>query len=164
MKEAYLQEKIREIDYKLRQQMEVAEQLNQEIQRLQTELKQHKHLIKQLKAFDTFKEDLRLELSQQNREIIRKSIEKTEQDLQKEITGTLMTTLAKHNQQQQKDLTPEISHIHKQVTEIQQKTAYSQHLLELLLDRLITERIIAQEQADILTKRAHIRAQKDLHK
>ncbi len=121
MKEAYLQEKIREIDYKLRQQMEVAEQLNQELQRLRTELKQHKHLIKQLKAFDTFKEDLRLELSQQNREILRKSIEKSEQNLQKEITGTLIATLAQHNQQQQKDLTPDLENIDKQISEIKHK-------------------------------------------
>ena len=51
MKEAYLQEKIRELNYKIKQQMDLADQLKQELQRLQQELKQHKHLIKQLKTF-----------------------------------------------------------------------------------------------------------------
>ena len=160
MKEAYLQEKIREFNYKIKQQMDLAEQLNQELQRLQLELKQHKHLIKQLKAFESFKESTIRDIKHETQKTLKTTLDKTQKDLQKELHATLTTYLKKHQSQQIPDLTPEIQKHQQKLDELTKATHYSEHLLELLLDQLVTDRVLAQDQVEIIKKRAKIRGKK----
>jgi hypothetical protein len=160
MKESYLQEKIRELNYKIKQQMDLAEQLNQELQRLQQELKQHKHLIEQLKAFETYKETTIREINHETKKSLAETLNKTHKDLNKELHATLKTYIDKHKSQQIPDLTPQFKLLNKQLEELTKSSNYTKNLLDLLIDQLITDRQLAHEQADIIKKRAQIRGNK----
>ena len=160
MKETYLQEKIREINYKIHQQMELANQLNQELQRIQLELKQHKHLIKQLKAFESFKETTIRDINYETHKTVKTTLDKTQKDLKKELNALLNAYLEKHQSQQIPDLTPDIKKHQQKLDELTKTTRYSEHLLELLLNQLLTERVLAHDQVDIIKKRAQIRGKK----
>ena len=157
MKEAYLQEKIREFNYKIKQQMDLAEQLNQELQRLQQELKQHKHLINQIKAFESFKETTIQNINHETKKTLNTSLTKTHKELQKELHATLKNYLDKHKKQQIPDLSPKLNQLTKQIEELTKTSHYTKNLLDLLIERLVTDRQLAHDQAEIMKKRAQIR-------
>ena len=160
MKEAYLQEKIREFNYKIKQQMDLAEQLNQELQRLQQELKQHKHLIKQIKAFESFKENTIQNINHETKKTLSTSLTKTHKELQKEFHATLKNYLDNHKKQQIPDLSPKLNQLNKQIEELTKTSHYTKNLLDLLIERLVTDRQLAHDQAEIMKKRAQIRRKK----
>ena len=56
MKEGYLQEKMREFDYKLKQQMDMAKQLDKHLDRIIVSEKEQKKMFKKLKELDSYKE------------------------------------------------------------------------------------------------------------
>lgn len=160
MKEAYLQEKIRELNYKIKQQMDLATQLNQELETLKQDIKQHKHLIKQLKSFETFKDTTIKEINHTTQKTVTATLKKTQKDLQKELQATLKTYLDAHQSQQIPDLTPQFTKLTKQLEDLTKNTNYTKNLLDLLIERLISDKQLATEQAEIIKKRARIRSKK----
>jgi len=164
MKEGYLQEKIREIDYKLKQQMETMQQLDKHLDRIIVSEKEQKKMFKKLKELDTYKEvikkDLESEISDgfkilknQSKETIRKkiddAIEKKVGELQKQMDALL------EELNQIKDL-KDI------VIDATKNSIYSQQLCNILVEELIRERVFSREKTEIITKRATIRTKDKL--
>jgi uncharacterized protein YebE (UPF0316 family) len=67
LKEGYLQGKIREIDFKLKQQMALAEQLDKHLQRIIVSEKEQKKLFNKLKKLDEYKDEIRKDLEMKNK-------------------------------------------------------------------------------------------------
>jgi predicted transcriptional regulator len=158
MKEGYLQTKIREIDYKLRQQMALAEQLEQQLQRIIISKKEHKALLNKLKDLDKFKDRILKELAEENKaqvqsikdelheivdkhiiEVVEKKISGLEKYIDKAVEGVSVRDLIWRNSR---------------------SIAFNEQLCLLLMEELINERVLSKERVDIISKRASMRAKK----
>ncbi len=164
MKEGYLQEKIREFDYKLKQQMNMAQQLDKHLDRIIVSEKEQKKMFKKLKDLEKYKEEIKKEigrgiieelktLKNQSKETIRKkiddAIEKKLGQLQKQM-DELKTELMKIKEL--KDL----------VLQATKNAIYSEQLSDLLVEELVRERVFSKDRIDIISKRASIRTRDKL--
>lgn len=164
MKDGYLQEKIREFDYKLKQQMNMAQQLDKHLDRIIVSEKEQKKMFKKLKDLEKYKEEIKKEiergiieelktLKNQSKETIRKkiddAIEKKLGQLQKQM-DELKTELMKIKEL--KDL----------VLQATKNAIYSEQLSDLLVEELVRERVFSKDRVDIISKRASIRTRDKL--
>lgn len=164
MKEGYLQEKLREFDYKLQQQMDLAKQLDKHLDRIIVSEKEQKKMFKKLKDLDKYKEEIKKEI---NREI--KDDLKTYKNLSKEtIIRKIDDAIEKklgYLQKQMDELKKELEEIKELKNLVLQATknsVYSEQLSNLLVEELVRERVFSREKTDIITKRASIRTRDKL--
>lgn len=159
MKEGYLQEKIREIDYKLKQQMETARQLDKHLDRIIVSEKEQKKMFKKLKDLYKYREDIKKDLEKeiadelkylknQSKETIRKkiddAIEKKVGELQKQMNDL----------KEELDLIVDLKNI---VIDATKSAIYSEQLCDILVEELVRERVFSREKTEIIKKRASIR-------
>ena len=163
MKDGYLQIKIRELDYKLKQQMELADQLEKQLQMVIDTKKEYKTLFNKLKKIEIFKEDLFKEISKKNKieiksvinesndlinEYIKNAIDKSNKNLKKYFENEL--NKLKNNQINQELFLKNLKKIN-----------YNEQLMNLLMEELLKERLISHERMEIIKKRASIRSNDD---
>ncbi len=162
MKEGYLQNKIRELDYKLKQQLELAEHLNRQLQLIIDSKKEYKVILNKLKNLDKFKDKIKREIIKENKikiqsimaestEIINKHIHEAIENNNKNIKKYVDK---KFDQLQDELLDKEL------VLKNSKNILFNEQLLSILLEELIRERIFSNERIDIIQKRASIRAKK----
>ena len=165
MKEGYLQGKIRELDYKLKQQMEAAEQLEKNLQRIIVSEKEQKKLFNQLKEVYEFKEDMIKKLEIENKKEIKSDINKAKESLNKKIEDTIEKNFEKLQKQLDKIINQlqDLSAVKDIALKNSKNIVFTEHLCNLLMEELVRERIFSNEKVEILSKRASIRA-KDLLK
>ena len=160
MKEGYLQNKIRELDYKLKQQMEMAEHLNKELQLVIDSKKQYKGLFNKIKDLDKFKEKTLKEINKQNKIEIKSIMDQSQKLIDKQVQKAVensyqkVKTYVDREIAKSKDKEFDINLVLKNSKSIY----FNEQLSELLIDELIKERIISNERAEIIKKRASIRA------
>jgi CHASE3 domain sensor protein len=161
MKEGYLQIKIRELDYKLKQQIELSENLERQLQLIINSKKEYKVILNKLKQLDKFKDDIQKKIIHENKLKIQSSIEDVHKKLKKRIHDDHVSNFNRIKKyvnekidQIQKNRNSEL--INKNFKNI----IYNEQLCLLLMEELIRERIFSNERIDILQKRASIRAKK----
>jgi hypothetical protein len=165
MKEGYLQEKMREFDYKLKQQMDMAEQLDKHLERIIVSEKEQKKMFKKLKDLDIYKEDIRKEVIREIREELATHKNQLKLSIRNKIDDAIEKNLIKL-QKQMSDLHAElleIKDLKALVIEARKNAIYSEQLCDILVEELVRDRIFSREKIDIIKKRASIRA-KDLVK
>ncbi len=160
MKDGYLQIKIRELDYKLKQQMELAQNLEKQLQIVIDSKKEYKTLFNKLKKIESFKEDTLKEINKKNKIEI-KSIINESQDL---INDYIKNAIDKSSKNLRKYIDNEINKLKNEQINQElflknlKKIHYNEHFNQLLVEELLKERVISQERMDIIRKRASIRA------
>jgi hypothetical protein len=160
MKDGYLQIKIRELDYKLKQQMQLAQNLEKQLQMVIDTKKEYKTLFNKLKRIDKFQENLLKEISKKNKiemksifdnshelinEYVKKSIDKNNKNMKKFFENELKKL---ENNQIDNELFQKLS----------KKINFIEQLNLLLMEELLKERVISNERLEIIKKRASIRA------
>jgi conjugal transfer/entry exclusion protein len=160
MKEGYLQNKIRELDYKLKQQMELAEHLNKELQMFIDSKKEYKGLFNKLKELDKFKEKTLKEINKQNKIEIKSNMDQSHEIIDKHIHESVEKSVQKVKTYVDKEIAKsKDKEIDINLVSKNSKSIYfNEQLSELLIEELIKERIISNERAEIIKKRASIRA------
>jgi len=160
LKEGYLQEKIRELDFKLKQQMALAEQLDKHLQRIIVSEKEQKKLFNKLKKLDEYKDEIRKDLEMKNKKEIKSSIDKSKEIINKKIDDAIEKHLGKIQKQMD-----EISNKLKQIETVKdlafknsENVVFTEHLCNLIMEELVRERVFSKEKIEILSKRASIRA------
>jgi hypothetical protein len=164
MKEGYLQEKLREFDYKLKQQMNLLQQMEKELDLLFTSKKELKSLIKKLKDLETFKDTLYRDLKKANADELQTTIKKTQKLVTKTMTDELKKNLGDLTKQIEKT-TEQLETVEIMLDQVQKNTKqsiYTKHLCDLLIEELLKERVLSNERAEILSKRASIRTSDDI--
>ena len=89
MKEGYLQEKMREFDYKLRRQIELAEQLDKHLVRVIVSEKEQKKLFKKLKDLDDYKEEIKKEIDKEIRDDLKKYKNQSKETIRNKIDDAI---------------------------------------------------------------------------
>ena len=143
MKEGYLQEKMREFDYKLKQQMDMAEQLDKHLERIIVSEKEQKKMFKKLKDLDTYKEEIRKEINREIREELTTHKNQLKVSIQNKIDDAIEKNLGKV-QSQMSDLHTELSEIKELkalVIQARKNAIYSEQLCDILIEELVRERI-----------------------
>lgn len=159
MKEGYLQNKMRELDYKLKQQMELAEHLEKQLQLVIDSKKQYKGLFTKLKELDKFKDTILKEINKQNKIEIKSIMDQSNEIIDKHIHDSVEIRY----QQVKKYVDREIAK--SKDTEIDKNIVlkntrgifFNEQLCNLLMDELIKERVLSNERVEIIKKRASIR-------
>jgi hypothetical protein len=165
MKEGYLQEKMREFDYKLKQQMKMAEQLDKHLERIIVSEKEQKKMFKKLKDLDMYKEEIRKEIIREIREDLTTHKNQLKLSIRNKIDDAIEKNLGKV-QKQMSDLHTELLEIKKLkdfVIQARKNSIFSEQLCDILVEELVKDRIFSREKIDIIKKRASIRT-KDLLK
>ena len=85
MKDGYLQIKIRELDYKLKQQMQLAENLEKQLQMVIDTKKEYKTLFNKLKKIDNFKDEVIKEISKANKMEVQALLSQTDDLIGQEV-------------------------------------------------------------------------------
>ena len=85
VKEGYLQNKIREMDYKLKQQMQLAENLEKQLQMIIDSKKEYKVFFNKLKEMDKFKDRILKDISKENKIKIQSIIDESNEIINKHI-------------------------------------------------------------------------------
>jgi len=164
MKEGYLQEKIREIDYKLKQQMEAAQQLDKHLDRITVSEKEQKKMFKKLRDLDSYKEEIKKEIDREIREELKTYKNQLKETIRKKIDDAIEKKLGVL-QKQMNDLKTELLEI-KQLKDLvlqaNKNATYSEQLAALLIEELVRERVFSREKVDIISKRARIRTREKL--
>jgi len=165
MKEGYIQEKMREFDYKLKQQMDLAKQLDKHLDRIIVSEKEQKKMFKKLKELDSFKEEIKKEIDKEIRENLKSYKNQSKDTIRNKINDAIEKKLG--------DLQNQMNHLKKDLSDIKnfqeivllakKNSIYSQQLCEILIEELIRERIFSREKTDIILRRASIRT-KDILK
>jgi hypothetical protein len=161
MKEGYIQLKIRELDYKLKQQMQLAEQLNQELDIFKKAIGQQKELLKKLKHLDSFKDDFLKEIVKENQRLIQSSIadtiEQNARDISRKVEKPIK--ILKKRLDHLYDRIPDFQKIEESFIKMSKQASVNNHLYDLLIEELVQERVLSKERSEILQKRANIRAE-----
>ena len=164
MKEGYLQEKMREFDYKLKQQMDLAKQLDKHLERVIVSEKEQKKMFKKLKELDNYKEEIKKEIDKEIRDDLKKYKNQSKETIQNKIDDAIEKNFSVL-QQQMNDLKTELLEI-KQLKDLvlqaNKNAAYSEQLAALLIEELVRERVFSREKIDIISKRAEIRTREKL--
>lgn len=160
LKEGYLQEKIRELDFKLKQQMALAEQLDKHLQRIIVSEKEQKKLFNKLKKLDEYKDKIKKDLEMKNKIEIKSSIDKSKVTINRKIDDAIKKNLGKIQKQMD-----EISNQLQQIEIVRdlalknsENVIFTEHLCNLIMEELVRERVFSKEKIEILSKRASIRA------
>jgi hypothetical protein len=159
MKEGYLQEKMREFDYKLKQQMDLASQLDNHLQRIIVSEKEQKKMFKKLHELDEYKQEIKKEIDKEIRDEFKQYKKQSSDIIVHKIDDAITKHLGKLSKQMsdlQKDL-QEIKEMNAQVLQAKKNAVYSQQLCSILIEELIRERVFSKEKTEIITKRAGIR-------
>ncbi|MCK4415632.1 MAG: hypothetical protein KAU84_00620 [Thermoplasmatales archaeon] len=162
MKEGYLQNKIRELDYKLKQQLELAEHLERQLQMIIDSKKEYKALFNKLKNLDKFKDSILKEIAKENKIKIQSIIDQSNEIINKHIHDAVENSFKKVKKyvdgviEQFQDTSFDKELVLKNSKNI----LFNEQLCILLMEELVRERILSNEKVDILTKRASIRAKK----
>ena len=164
MKEGYLQEKIRELDFQLKQQKALAEQLDKHFQRIIPSLKEQKKLFAKLKELDTFKDNIQKDIEIKNKKEIERIVNQAKERINKKIDTAVEKYLGEI-QQKMDILSEQIQEI-ETVNELIQKNteniAFVKHLCIILMEELVRDRVFSKEKIEILSKRASIRAEDEI--
>jgi len=164
MKEGYLQEKMREFDYKLKQQMDLAEQLDKHLERVIVSEKEQKKMFKKLKELDDYKEEIKKEIDKEIRDNLKKYKNQSKLTIQNKIEDAIEKNFGML-QRQMKDVKKELFEI-KQLKDIVMQTnkyaIHSEQLTGLLIEELVREQVFSREKIDIISKRAEIRTREKL--
>lgn len=162
MKEGYLQNKIRELDYKLKQQLELAEHLNRQLQLIIDSKKEYKAFFNKLKNLDSFKDKILKEIIKENQIKVQSVINESTDIINKHIheaveynNEKIKNYVDRKIHQLQDKLTDK-----ELVSRISKKIILNEQLCLILLEELVRERIFSNERVDIIQKRASIRAKK----
>jgi len=164
MKEGYLQEKIREIDYKLKQQMEAAQQLDKHLDRIIVSEKEQKKMFKKLKDLDKYKEEIKKEIDREIREELKTHKNKSKETIRKKIDDAIEKKLGQLQKQMDELKTElmEIKELKDLVLQATKNAIYSEQLSDLLVEELVRERVFSKDRIDIISKRASIRTRDKL--
>lgn len=162
MKEGYLQNKIRELDYKLKQQMQLAEHLEKQLHMIIGSKKEYKALFNKLEELNKFKDRILKEIAKENKIKIQSIIDESNEIISKHIYDAVENSFGQVKRyvdraiDQSKDV-----HFDKDlVLKNSKNILFNEQLCILLMEELIRERILSNERVDILKKRASIRAKK----
>ena len=160
LKEGYLQDKIRALDFKLKQQMALAEQLDKHLQRIIVSEKEQKKLFNKLKQLDDFKDNIQKELEMRNKKEIKSSIDKSKELINKKIDDAIEKNFGKIQKQMGTISTQlqQIEAVNNLVAKNTENLVFLEQLCNLLMEELVRERIFSNEKIEILSKRASIRA------
>ncbi len=164
MKEGYLQEKMREFDYKLKQQMDVAKQLDKHLDRIIVSEKEQKKMFKKLKDLDKYKEEIKKEINREIKEDLKTYKSRSKETIRKKIDDAIEKKLG-NLQKQMDELKTELmetKELKDLVMQANKNAIYSEQLSNLLVEELVRERIFSREKTDIITKRASIRTRDKL--
>jgi len=164
MKEGYLQEKMREFDYKLKQQMDLAKQLDKHLERIIVSEKEQKKMFKKLRDLDKYKEEIKKEIDREIRDELKTYKNQSKETIRKKIDDAIEKKLGEL-QKQMDDLKTEIMDIKELkdlVLQANKNAIYSEQLTDLLIEELVRERVFSRERTSILTKRASIRTRDKL--
>lgn len=164
MKEGYLQEKIREFDYKLKQQMNMAQQLDKHLDRIIVSEKEQKKMFKKLKDLEKYKEEIKKEIDREIREELKTHKNKSKETIIRKIDDAIGKKLG-DLQKQMNDLKTELMKIKELKDLVLQATKnaiYSEQLSDLLVEELVRERVFSKDRVDIISKRASIRTRDKL--
>jgi seryl-tRNA synthetase len=159
MKEGYLQTKIREMDYKLKQQMELAELLEQKLERVLVSEKEHKRLLKRLKELDDFKNRITKDLTEKNRSEIQKVIGEIDEIINKKISEA--REKIEMVRKEVKKMADKLKIIEEKLLKNSRDVSLNRQVCKLLMEELVNERVFSRERIEILSKRASIRAKKE---
>jgi seryl-tRNA synthetase len=164
MKEGYLQEKMREFDYKLKQQMDVAKQLDKHLDRIIVSEKEQKKMFKKLKDLDKYKEEIKKEINREIKEELKIYKSQSKETIRKKIDDAIEKKLGDLQKQMDelKIELMEIKELKDLVLQATKNAIYSEQLSNLLVEELVRERIFSREKTDIITKRASIRTRDKL--
>ena len=164
MKEGYLQEKIREFDYKLKQQMNMAQQLDKHLDRIIVSEKEQKKMFKKLKDLEKYKEEIKKEIDREIREELKTHKNKSKETIIRKIDDAIEKKLGQL-QKQMDELKTELMKIKELKDLVLQATKnaiYSEQLSDLLAEELVRERVFSKDRIDIISKRASIRTRDKL--
>lgn len=162
MKEGYLQNKIRELDYKLKQQLELAEHLERQLQMIIDSKKEYKAFINKLKNLDKFKDRIQKEIAKENKVKIQSIIDQSDEIIDKHIHDAVENSFKKVKKYVDRAIEQfQDARFDKELALKNSKNIiFNEQLCILLMEELIRERILSNEKVDILTKRASLRAKK----
>ena len=162
MKEGYLQNKIRELDYKLKQQLELAEHLERQLQLIIDSKKEYKTLFNKLKNLDKFKDYILKEIAKENKIQIQSIIDQSNEIINKHIHDAVENNFKKVKKYVDRAIEQfqDTSFDKELVLKNSKNILSNEQLCILLMEELVRERILSNEKVDILTKRASIRAKK----
>jgi len=162
MKEGYLQNKIRELDYKLKQQLELAEHLERQLQMIIDSKKEYKALFNKLKNLDKFKDSILKEIAKENKIKIQSIIDQSNEIINKHIHDAVENSFKKVKKYVDRAIEQfqDTSFDKELVLKNSKNILFNEQLCILLMEELVRERILSNEKVDILTKRASIRAKK----
>jgi len=162
MKEGYLQNKIRELDYKLKQQLELAEHLERQLQMIIDSKKEYKALFNKLKNLDKFKDSILKEIAKENKIKIQSIIDQSNEIINKHIHDAVENSFKKVKKYVDRAIEQfqDTSFDKESVLKNSKNILFNEQLCILLMEELVRERILSNEKVDILTKRASIRAKK----
>lgn len=160
MKEGYLQNKIRELDYKLKQQMELAEYLEKQLQMVIDTKKDYKALFNKLKDLDKFKESILKEIAKKNKIEIKSIINESNELINKNIQNKIEKSNEKLKIYLEKELSKYKNMLENKelILKNSNKINFNEQLNNILLEELANERVLTNERIEILKKRASIRA------
>lgn len=164
MKEGYLQEKIREIDYKLKQQMETASQLDKHLDRIIVSEKEQKKMFKKLKDLDNYKEGIKKDLEKEISDELKILKNQSKETIRKKIDDAIEKKVGEL-QKQMNDLKEELDQIidlKNIVIDATKSSIYSEQLGDILVEELVRERVFSREKTEIIKKRASIRTKDKL--
>lgn len=162
MKEGYLQNKIRELDYKLKQQLELAEHLERQLQMIIDSKKEYKALFNKLKNLDKFKDSILKEIAKENKIKIQSIIDQSNEIINKHIHDAVENSFKKVKKYVDGAIEQfqDTSFDKELVLKNSKNILFNEQLCILLMEELVRERILSNEKVDILTKRASLRAKK----
>jgi hypothetical protein len=164
MKEGYLQEKIREFDYKLKQQMNMAQQLDKHLDRIIVSEKEQKKMFKKLKDLEKYKEEIKKEIEKEIMEELKTLKNQSKETIRRKIDDAIEKKLGQL-QKQMDELKTELMKIKELKDLVLQATKnaiYSEQLSDLLVEELVRERVFSKDRVDIISKRASIRTRDKL--
>ena len=164
MKEGYLQEKMREFDYKLRQQMDLAEQLDKHLERVIVSEKEQKKMFKKLKELDDYKEEIKKEIDKELRDNLKKYKNQSKDTIRSKIDDAVEKKLGVL-QNQMNELNTELLSL-KQLKDLvihaRKNAIYSEQICNILVEELIRDQVFSRDKTDIIAKRAMIRTKDKL--
>jgi len=161
MKEGYLQNKIRELDYKLKQQMELAEHLEKQLQMVIDSKKQYKVLFNKLKELDKFKENILKEIAKENKSEIKSIMDQSSKIIDKHIHDSVKNNIQEVKRYVDSEIakSKDMAFDKNLVLKISKSISFNEQLCNLIMEELVKERVLSNERVDIIKKRASIRTE-----
>lgn len=155
---------MREFDYKLQQQMDLAKQLDKHLDRIIVSEKEQKKMFKKLKDLDNYKEEIKKEINREIKDELKAYKNQSKETIRKKVDDTIEKKLGELQRQMDELKTElmEIKELKDLVLQANRNAIYSEQLSNLLVEELVRERVFSREKTDIITKRASIRTREKL--